>query len=70
MEPPFPKKPGMMSTFTSMAIDAFRKQTQARRRLDKAETASLRALRLVPEDEIDIWFKATEKIRAETEETP
>lgn len=53
----------MTSTFTDMAIQAFRAQEQARRRLWKAEQRSLEAARLVPADEKPEWFSATEQIR-------
>lgn len=54
-----------MNPFTSMAIDAYRKQEQARRRLNKAEAEVFKAARRVPSEEMDIWFVYTEIIRFE-----
>jgi len=53
------------STYTDMAIDAFRKQEQAKRRLARAEDVALKAARLVPKAELPVWFEETEKIRME-----
>jgi len=55
-----------MNTYTGMAIDAFRKQEQARRRLIKAEAAALEALKIarrVAPGEFDLYAAHTELIR-------
>jgi hypothetical protein len=58
---PPPQKP--VSTYTDLAVDAFRRQEQARRRLALAEAKTLAALRLVPRDELGAYMEATDAIR-------
>jgi hypothetical protein len=57
-----------MNPYTSLAIDAFRKQEQARRRLSRAEGEVFKAVRLVPEKDRNLWFLYTELIRLEESE--
>ena len=56
-----------MSTFTEMAIEAFRKQEAARTRLNRAEAEVIKAARLVPAEEKELWFLHTELIRYEAD---
>jgi hypothetical protein len=49
-----------------MAIDAFRKQEQARRRLTKAEAEANKAARRIPSEEFHLWALATEIVRFES----
>lgn len=55
-----------MNTYTGMAIDAFRKVEQAKRRLAQAENAAQQAARLVPREEFDLWVLETEVVRLES----
>jgi len=48
-----------------MAVDAFRKQEQARRRFNKAEFEANKAARRIPSEEFHLWALATEIIRFE-----
>jgi outer membrane protein TolC len=64
-----------VNIYTEMALDAFRQQEQARRRLAKAEARTaeaVRRLRSLPdaeyEAERDVWFAETEKIRMAIDE--
>jgi len=58
-----------MNPYTSLAIDAFRKQEQARRRLAKAEAETAKATRRVPSGpEFEIYAIHTEIIRMEMDE--
>jgi hypothetical protein len=57
-----------MNIYTSMAVDAFRKQEQARRRLQKAENESIKAGLRVPREELDIYALETGIIRMEFDE--
>jgi hypothetical protein len=55
-----------MNTYTELAVDAFRRQEQARRRLAKAEAVTARAvalLRGLPAAEFDAYVAETERIR-------
>jgi hypothetical protein len=54
-----------MNPYTSLAIEAFRKQEQARRRLNRAEGEVFKAVRLMPEEDRNLWFLYTELIRLE-----
>ena len=57
----------MTNTYTDLAIDAFRKQESARRRLAKAEAAAAKALRLVPAEDVSVYVAETEQIRREND---
>ena len=51
-----------MDIRTELAIDAFRKQEQARRRLALAEQRTLEALRRLPAQEVNAYVAKTEAI--------
>ena len=54
--------------YTGMAIDAFRKEIAAERRLEKAKNESRQAARRMPREELPIWAIATEIIRVEEDQ--